>query len=385
MDQAILAARSPEEIAEAAVKHIRKLIPSLGAGIAKFDFSVGTAILLATNVSLRDWLRPGLKVPLAGVEPLIAELRQGAINQVDDLQAMPSPLPEALQLLQAVGVRSYIAIPLMIQDTLMGALCIGAQEPAAFSEEHIEVASEIANSLAIALHQKQLFQEVQRQRRQVRALAAQIDQIEQAERRRLAHELHDQIGQNLTALSIHLSTIRTILSPETAHRALPRLDDAITLVEEIAQRIRDVMAELHPAILDDYGLLPALRWYAENFSQRTGIIAHVRGDDEAPRLPSRVETTLFRIAQEVLTNVAKHAQATRVTITLEMKGEGACLMITDDGVGFDPTTLQKPEQRERWGLRIMRERAEAIGGRLSIHSAPGKGTQVVVEIGTTQT
>jgi len=137
-----------------------------------------------------------------------------------------------------------------------------------------------------------------------------------------------------------------------------------------------MMGELRPAVLDDYGLLAALHWYGQRFSQRTGLAVAVQGEELAPRLPSATETALFRIAQEALTNAAKHAQASQVTVTLEPVNGGARLTIADDGVGFDPAT----RRQAGWGLMTMRERAEAVGAHLRVESAPGKGTQVVVEV-----
>jgi signal transduction histidine kinase len=212
------------------------------------------------------------------------------------------------------------------------------------------------------------------------ALSRRLVDVQEAERRRLARELHDQVGQNLTALSINLSIMRGLLSGEALVRLNPRLEDSQLLVEETIDRIRDLTAALRPAVLDDYGLDSALRWYAEQFSERTGISAYLRGAPLVSRLPSVVETVLFRIAQEALTNVAKHAQANYVMITLETHGSAARLALADDGVGFCPAEMSLPEPARGLGLISMRERAESVGGRLSIKSAPGMGTRVVVTV-----
>lgn len=222
----------------------------------------------------------------------------------------------------------------------------------------------------------------------LRALAAQMAEVADAERQRLARELHDQVGQNLTALGINLNIVRTQISEETDPAVRSRLDDSLLLVEQTTERIRDVMADLRPPVLDDYGLVAALHWYEKQFARRTDIAIAVEGEEPVPRLAARVENALFHIAQEALTNAAKHAQATQATVTVEVDSGTLRLVIADDGIGFDPSTtletspahLAEPDGGRGWGLLTMTERAEAVGGRCRIESAAGQGTRVVVEV-----
>ena len=223
---------------------------------------------------------------------------------------------------------------------------------------------------------KRVEEELRESHDQMSALTVRLNQVAENERRDLARELHDRVGQNLTALSINLNLIRNQLSEDAKARIGARLDDSLTLVGETIERTRDIMGELHPPVLDDFGLMAALRWYGERFSKRTDIAALFEGEELVPRLAPEVERALFRIAQEALTNVAKHANAKTVTLTLEGADAGAQLIIADDGVGFDPAR----DARRGWGLTTMRERAESVGGRLRVESTPGKGTRVVVEV-----
>jgi two-component system sensor histidine kinase UhpB len=151
-------------------------------------------------------------------------------------------------------------------------------------------------------------------------------------------------------------------------------------VEETIERMRNVMAGLRPPVLDDYGLVVALRWYTERFSERTGVTAILQERELSPRLPLVVETELFRIVQEVLTNVSKHANAKHVIITLERMDGVVQLAVSDDGVGFDHSVLRKLENQPRWGLITMEERAKAVGGKVYVKSEPGKGTQIIVQV-----
>lgn len=215
---------------------------------------------------------------------------------------------------------------------------------------------------------------------QLRALAARLAEVEEMERQHLARELHDEVGQGLTALGLNLTLLKAHMPQEATAPLLNRLADAVTLVEKTGETIRNIMAELRPPVLDDYGLLSALRWYGDEFSQRTGIRVDILGEEAVPRLATPVELALFRIAQEALTNVAKHASASQVELAEEVDNRTVRLVISDNGVGFDRAKLGQPEGRYRWGLMNMSERAVAVGGRCHIESRPGHGTKVVVEV-----
>jgi PAS domain S-box-containing protein len=213
----------------------------------------------------------------------------------------------------------------------------------------------------------------------VRSLTTRLSEIEESERQRLSHELHDQVGQELTALLISLNLIRNMLQEQKLPPALAQLNDAIHLVQQTHDHIRQIMADLTPPMLDEFGLLATLGWFADQFSTRTGIQTRVIGDEIKPPLPTPIAIPLYRIVQEALTNIAKHAQASQATIELHDLGQYVRLIITDDGQGFEPELVNSPDSRSGWGLRIMRERALSIGGSLQIQSEPGLGTQILVE------
>ena len=159
-----------------------------------------------------------------------------------------------------------------------------------------------------------------------------------------------------------------------------RLDDSLSLVEQTAEQVRDIMCNLRPPVLDDYGLVAALNWYAEQFARRTNIEVLVAGEEPVPRLEARIENTLFRIAQEALTNVAKHAQATKVMVTIEVEDKTLSMVVTDDGIGFDPAHLPDSDAGRRFGLLTMKERTEAVHGDFHIESSPGSGTRLTVAV-----
>ena len=212
---------------------------------------------------------------------------------------------------------------------------------------------------------------------QLRALTARLSEIEESERRRLAHQLHDMVGQNLTALGINLNALSSKFIKESKDSLL---DDTMRLLEDTIQSIRGVMADLRPSVLDDYGLLSAIRFYSEQFSDRSGIIVEIYGKEIKPRLSSDVETILFRIVQESLINVLKHANATKVDIILEEMDKMVRITVGDNGVGFDYETIRKSSKHLGWGLITIEERARALGGKLRVESGPGKGTRIIVEV-----
>jgi signal transduction histidine kinase len=216
--------------------------------------------------------------------------------------------------------------------------------------------------------------------KRLRELSSRLQKVEETERKKIAGELHDKCGQNLTALSINLNIIQTQLPAGVVEKIGSRLTDSLALVEEIAKLVRNVMDDLRPDVLDDYGLVPALRWYGAQFGKRTGISVSVQGDDPPLRLPEEIESALFRISQEALTNVAKHSEAKEVVLTIEKTENLVCLTIKDDGRGFDLLSSPMAGERHGWGMLIMQERAQAVGGQLHVESGPEKSTRIIVEV-----
>jgi len=210
----------------------------------------------------------------------------------------------------------------------------------------------------------------------LRAVSRRLVEAEEAERRRIARELHDRVGQNLSALTISLNLLAQQAKdlPPALSR---RLEDSQALVDATLQAIENLMTDLRPPLLDEYGLGAAVGAYAEEFGGRTGIRVEVEGAQEAgPDLRPEAAIALYRIAQEALSNVAKHAHARTVEIVLERHEKDLVMTISDDGQGFDPATAG----RGRWGMSTMRERAEAVGARVAVASAKGEGATVRIVV-----
>jgi signal transduction histidine kinase len=279
-------------------------------------------------------------------------------------------------------MRYQICIPLIAQGELFGSMQIATPTQEFFDSVYMPIIREILDSLAIGVRQARLFEQVRAARERQRELSRQLVEAQELERRQLARELHDRIGQNLAVLNMNLTIARSQLTHESARRVNGVLADAIQIVAQTVEQVRNVMADLRPAILDDFGLVAALRWYMRHFARHTdlAVLLDVEEPPAASRLPPDLETALFRIAQEALTNVLRHARATLATLTLTTVDPTIRLVISDDGVGFNLATLPRRTRRWSLGLMTMQERVEAVGGRLVIDSAPGQGTRVIVEV-----
>ncbi|MEO8358069.1 MAG: PAS domain S-box protein [Chloroflexota bacterium] len=226
---------------------------------------------------------------------------------------------------------------------------------------------------------KQAEAALHKSRERLRVLSRRLVEVQEDERRALARELHDRVGQNLAALNLNLNILRNQFSDDFLKHLGPRLDDSVNLVRQIITITRNVMDDLRSNVLDDYGLEAALSEYTEKFTQRYGIpVVTDKPAHPIPRMNSGIEMTLLRIAQEALMNVSRHAQATQVSLSLNVDEDAVYMAIKDNGSGI--LSWQKANQAGSHGLRIIRERAEAFGGLLQVNSAYKKGTQIEVRI-----
>ena len=212
----------------------------------------------------------------------------------------------------------------------------------------------------------------------LREYARRLVELEEEMRKKLAAELHDEIGRDLTALNINFAMINNGLSYELREMLGDRIEDSTRLIEDMSRTVRGLMAMLRPPLLDDFGLSAALRWFTDAFSKRTGMSVSVEVEAAFPRLRPAVEAALFRIVQEALMNAAKHADTRSAAVTLVRDEEAVRLAVIDHGKGFD----WRVRNGFGWGLTIMRERAAQVGGIFTVESIPGRETIVSVEIQT---
>jgi signal transduction histidine kinase len=242
----------------------------------------------------------------------------------------------------------------------------------------------LAGFCAQAMERARLFAEVQEhnaalERRvgqrteELRSLTARLESLREEERARIAREVHDELGGALTAIKMDLSR----LARRPGRDVPAALADTIGLIDSTVQTVRRIATDLRPALLDDFGLVAAIEWQVEEFARRTGIPCEVELGVESVDLDQAAGTALFRVLQEALTNVARHAEATRVVVTLAQRPGALVLSLADNGRGF---AVEAPAQTASLGLAGMRERVFSIAGEIDIQSAPGAGTTVTVTI-----
>jgi PAS domain S-box-containing protein len=209
--------------------------------------------------------------------------------------------------------------------------------------------------------------------RQLRILSRQLFQIQEEERRHLARELHDEIGQTLTAAKINLK----IIAPDVPAKVAGRLDDSIQLLDQLLRQVRQLSLDLRPPLLDELGLVPTLRWLVDQQAQRAGLRVTFTANVNGLELDPDVQTACFRVAQEAITNIIRHSGAKNVAVELRRDEERLWLSVRDDGAGFDPAVIeQRTAQHSTLGLVSMKERALLVRGGLEVRTAPREGTEI---------
>jgi two-component system, NarL family, sensor histidine kinase DegS len=216
-----------------------------------------------------------------------------------------------------------------------------------------------------------------RLQQRLRQLSHQILQVQEEERKRISRELHDEIVQTLVGITVQLSGLKV---PGGSRKDLEKLERTQRLVEDSVNLVRRFARELRPTVLDDVGLIPALHSYMNDFIKRTGIQVRFTTFAGVEQLRNERRTVLYRVAQSALTNVSQHAEASRVDVSINRFGNVVRMEIHDDGKSFDVELVMGTKKNQRLGLLGMRERVEMVGGIFSVHSVPGKGTTIRVEI-----
>ncbi|HET6443974.1 MAG TPA: GAF domain-containing sensor histidine kinase, partial [candidate division Zixibacteria bacterium] len=308
-------------------------------------------------------------------------LAEGVIWKVDDINQLPED-SALTQLIQVDGIRAVLSAPLTASGELVGSLNLGSYEPACFDLVHQEIASEVANSLAIAIHSARLLETVTGHRQELQRLSNRLVTIQEEERKQISYELHDEIGQVLTAITYNLAAIRRDIPEEVVYlRAEARLSDTEELVRQVMERTRSMSLRLRPSMLQDLGLVPTLRWYINQYGIRMDTEVEFTADSIDPELPETIATMLYRFIQEGLTNAARYSGANRIAVTLVHDDGCIRAIVEDDGIGFEPDGaigIQSPNTGT--GLLGIRERVSSLGGRLDIETTLGEGTRLIAEV-----
>jgi signal transduction histidine kinase len=303
----------------------------------------------------------GMKLPARSKTMRVLERRRS--ERVDSVLDDPEIDQTAARQLE---LNTALYVPIVVRQKAIGV--IGAHDKLdpdpRFTDEDLRLAEAFAARAAVAIDLS---------RRVARDALERIVAAQELERRRLARELHDETGQALTSILLALRSIETAPSPERLKQTLANARD---LVQATLQDVRQLAVELRPSALDDFGLAPALQHLLKGFADQTGLSVAFESTLADERLPTEIETALYRIVQEALTNIVKHARAGRISITLTSTPDSISLLIEDDGIGLDP----RHGREGGLGLTGMRERVELLGGRLTIESPPTAGTTIRAQV-----
>jgi len=272
-------------------------------------------------------------------------------------------------------VHSFLSAPLVVEENVIGFVNLFAEQPNFFTHEMRDLLAVFAAHAAVALQNAWLFEQVRASSERLQSLSRRLVEVQENERNYIARELHDEAGQVLTSLIVDLRLLEKNASDSKA--VLKLVKEMENSLNTVSENLHRVAMALRPASLDHLGIIAALRQHVEAMGEKQGIKVSFSAKISQERLPKNMETVLYRIVQEAITNVVRHAHATRMDVMLTMRNDKLIVIVEDDGVGFDPKLISTGE---RLGLFGMRERAEMIDGNLIIESAPGKGTTIMIEV-----
>lgn len=314
------------------------------------------------------------RTPLELSRDLFEELLsvENPVLVIPDVQALP-PMPY-LEIFQQLEIKTLALAALFRGNELIGCLISAfARKLRVLPEDEMTLLRGLADQAASAIENAELFEQVRAGRERQRKLAKSLVDIQESERRHIAKELHDHLGQLLTGLQFMLESTKH----QTSGRQRSDLEEIQNSVTDIIEQVREMSLNLRPGMLDDLGLVPTLKWHFERFTRQMGVSIDFYCDEVLSRFPTDIETAAYRIIQEALTNVARHARVKSVFVGLAIQQDTLWLEVVDKGRGFDASTmLEKPSS----GLGGMRERAELAGGYLLIRSVVEQGTQVIAAL-----
>jgi signal transduction histidine kinase len=360
----------PEVVMATLLEHLERLVPYDSASVMLLDGGGRLRVVAARGYE--RFTDPALVFALS-LDPAGPAMRP-ILSRRRSFLVLDTERAASWRMLPGVEhVRNWFGVPLVVGERVIGLFAVDKTVPGFFTPAHVNLAELLAVPAAIALQNAQLYAEVEAGRAQMQAISERLVMVQEAERAHLARELHDEIGQLLTGLSLSLT-----ISPRTAEAVLrERVAQAQRQLAQLTAQVRTLSLNLRPAMLDDLGLLPALTWFTRRYTDQTGIQVRLRHAGlDGPVAPAAAATA-YRVVQEALTNVARHAGVREVTVQVWTTGEILAAQVVDDGRGFD---LEARERLATAGLAGMRERVRLAGGTLTVESAPGSGTRILAEL-----
>jgi PAS domain S-box-containing protein len=299
-------------------------------------------------------------------------LTTGTALLIPDVRAHPEWSLPADQSSEA----SWMGVPLFARGDVAGLFSLSKREAGYFNDEHVRLAEAMSSQASVAVENAILFEQLQALTVRMKMLTRRLVELHESERRDIARELHDEAGQALTSLRFGLRLLERVI--DEGGDVTGRVAELMQMTDAVIDGLHRLAADLRPASLDHLGLEAAVRQYSRSIGSKFDLAVRFKARGfGSERLPTAVETALYRVVQEAMTNVVRHARATRVDVLAEHRGDRVMVMIEDDGVGFEPDEVQ---HGDHFGLLGLTERAEALGGTLTVESRLGAGTTVVVEV-----
>jgi signal transduction histidine kinase len=337
----------------------------------RYSLAIPAALLAAIGLVIQQRVFRQAGLISFGRDALWAAVAFSWYGLVGQLFVQVSPLPPS-NIVNEVLFGNLFGIPVQLFRAMMAGL-------AAFFVIRFLRAFQVENDRQISTLQEARLKEAKQRERLRGELYKRVVTAQESERQRIARELHDETGQALTAIGLGLRGLTSSLRTSNTERTKQNLHQLELLTTHSLDELQRLIADLRPSHLDDLGLSSALRWYCNSLQERVNLVVHVEIQGEEQAVTSPVKIALFRIAQEALTNVVKHAQANNVQVLLKYDEEAVLIRVTDDGRGFDIESTGS-SKRISWGLKGMEERTGLLGGRFEIHSRLGQGTTVEVSI-----
>lgn len=352
-------------------------VPSVAAScILMYEEEIEKFVVRST-ASLGEGFRK--KVHLSLSDPVVEELMaiRGPLAVTDINQAPNSPL---MRMAKAEGLGGAVLVTLMSKNKMLGMISAFSKSPHEFLEEEISILGVLSGQASIAIENANLYEEARKKQQLVEQLLGQVIYAQEEERKRISAEIHDTIAQSLVGILAKVQTCRTLME-QNRQEAFQEMDALIKIVGDSLKEIRQIIFELRPSTLDDLGLVPSIENYIKKFRRENDIKIDLSVNDKVRRLPGVIETAVYRMAQEALLNVKKHACASEVKITLNYEASQLKVVVADNGQGFDwDIVTEKLISGDSQGITGMRERISLLGGTFRIISEKGMGTMVEANI-----
>lgn len=362
-----------EQVTETLLEHIHMIVYSDTAGVTLLENETHPTLRITRGYG--QWANHDYipTFPIEGITDSVIHRIKSSRRSVFLSNIIPS-MPQE----QRPGdehIHNWLIMPIIAGDKLIGLAELGSVSDEIIKPELIQWAEALVGQAAVSIQNAWLYEQVSSTSERLQSLARKLVEIQENERYHIARELHDEAGQALSLLKLNLG--RLVQDPACPQEVRQRLEDLKGVADGVLEELHRLAIDLRPIALDHLGLVAALEHYAKNLNTERLSVQFKALGFEMDRLPKDVEICLYRIVQEALTNVIRHAQAENVGILLERDQGRVKLFIEDDGIGFNPDQY---ENKDRLGLVGMRERAEMFGGALTIESRPGKGSSIIVEV-----